>query len=57
MYLRFPDSLLLSWMLKIELCNTIQAVHETLEIFAKFVQEKMLNLGLARNRPSQGYDG
>lgn len=44
-------------MLKIELCNTIQAVHETLEIFAKFVQEKMLNLGLARNRPSQGYDG
>lgn len=49
--------LLLCWMLKIEVCNTIQAVHETLEAFAKFVQEKMLSLGLAGNRPSQGDSG
>ena len=47
----------LSWVLKIKVYNTILAVHDTLEAFAKFVQEKMLSLGLARNRLSQGYEG
>lgn len=44
-------------MLKIKVYNTILAVHDTLEAFAKFVQEKMLSLGLAGSRLSQGYDG